>query len=125
MTCAVCAGDRGPFAREPLGRGDALVNVCAECRTAPARTRTGPERGYEPSGGLPSQEESAAGVRRVMGPARAAAESARLQRESLRPAPARDRAEVDAEQVEYDGARRRHSSAGRGGLRSSREKKLH
>lgn len=40
--CAICTGDRGPFVQRPLGRQSALVTVCAECDTAPARSRQGP-----------------------------------------------------------------------------------
>lgn len=40
--CAICTGDRGPFVQRPLGRESALVTVCAECDTAPARSRQGP-----------------------------------------------------------------------------------
>lgn len=29
--CAICTSSIGPFTREPLGRGDALVLACARC----------------------------------------------------------------------------------------------
>lgn len=29
--CAICTSERGPFSRHPLGKGDALVNVCERC----------------------------------------------------------------------------------------------
>lgn len=29
--CAICTSERGPFAKRPLGRGDADVLVCAKC----------------------------------------------------------------------------------------------
>lgn len=48
MFCAICTSDRGPFVRRPLGRGDALVNVCADCDEQPAREVRGPELAYEP-----------------------------------------------------------------------------
>jgi hypothetical protein len=35
--CAICTSTSGPFTREPLGRGDALVNVCSDCSTLDAR----------------------------------------------------------------------------------------
>jgi hypothetical protein len=40
VTCAICVSDRGPFTREPLGRGDALVDVCSGCTTLDARHYT-------------------------------------------------------------------------------------
>lgn len=37
-TCAICVGDIvGEPRREPLGRGDAMVNVCSDCATLDAR----------------------------------------------------------------------------------------
>lgn len=37
-TCAVCVCEiRGAVFREPLGRDDALVDVCRSCATEPAR----------------------------------------------------------------------------------------
>jgi hypothetical protein len=35
--CAICASDVGPFTREPLGRNNAVVNVCADCVELDAR----------------------------------------------------------------------------------------
>ena len=35
--CAICTSDVGPFTREPLGRDNALVDVCADCTTLDAR----------------------------------------------------------------------------------------
>lgn len=46
--CAICTNARGPFARRPLGRDNALVTVCRACDDEPARAVTGPDRGYEP-----------------------------------------------------------------------------
>ena len=45
--CAICADViTGAPARLPLGRNDALVNVCATCDEEPVRSRTGPILGY-------------------------------------------------------------------------------
>jgi hypothetical protein len=44
--CAICTSERGPFVRRPLGRGDALVSVCADCDDEPARTKVGPAIDY-------------------------------------------------------------------------------
>lgn len=33
--CAICAEDSLDVVQEPLGRGNALVNVCVDCRTHP------------------------------------------------------------------------------------------
>jgi len=65
--CAVCTSEREPLVLRPLGRDDALVNVCASCDEEPADVRHGPERSYEPSGGLPSLAESTAGIRKALG----------------------------------------------------------
>lgn len=32
--CAICIDDRGPFFRTPIGKGEAMVTVCAECAGA-------------------------------------------------------------------------------------------
>lgn len=50
--CAICADDNGPFVLRPLGKKDALVNVCRDCDEEPAVTKTGPERGYEIQEGM-------------------------------------------------------------------------
>jgi hypothetical protein len=63
MFCAVCTSERPPFVTRPLGRKGALVRVCGSCDTEPARTKHGPERGYEPSGGLPSYAEAMRAVK--------------------------------------------------------------
>lgn len=44
--CAVCTGQRGPFARRPLGKGDAMVDVCASC-DGDAPVARYHDRGYE------------------------------------------------------------------------------
>lgn len=67
-SCAVCTSVTGPFTLEPLGRDDALVNVCAAC-SAPAFEKCGPERGYEPKGGLLSAPMLTEAMRRIMGSA--------------------------------------------------------
>lgn len=53
--CAICASTHGPFVKEPLGRDDAMVNVCPDCATG-ASVRLGPERGYECREGISSVE---------------------------------------------------------------------
>lgn len=35
--CAICTSTTGPFNREPLGKGGAMVNVCLDCVTLDAR----------------------------------------------------------------------------------------
>jgi ribosome-binding protein aMBF1 (putative translation factor) len=56
--CAICAGEiTGIPQREPLGRDNALVNVCASC-SQPVIAKTGPDRSYEPSGGSPSKDDA-------------------------------------------------------------------
>jgi hypothetical protein len=59
--CAICCSTRGPFRREPLGRNDALVNVCAGCDSTPIAKR-GPERGYEVPADTISQTEMSAKI---------------------------------------------------------------
>jgi hypothetical protein len=46
VICAICTSANGPFTREPLGKNDAMVNVCTGCSSG-APVRQGPERGYE------------------------------------------------------------------------------
>lgn len=59
MICAICTDDiTGAYAREPLGRNDALVNVCPDCATSPIVARRGPDYPYEPTG-LPTRAELA------------------------------------------------------------------
>lgn len=65
--CAICASERGPFAKRPLGRNDALVNVCADCDEQPAREVGPTDRGYEPTGGLPSTGHVERSLRAKMG----------------------------------------------------------
>jgi hypothetical protein len=55
--CAICTSDRGPFAKEPLGRGDAFVNVCAGCNEPPIAS-FGPELPYEPDDRMPTLADS-------------------------------------------------------------------
>src|ERR1043165_3987097 len=58
--CAICTADIiGEPRREPLGRNDAMVNVCDDCCTKPPRTRQGPERGYEVRDGMGQAEMKA------------------------------------------------------------------
>jgi hypothetical protein len=63
--CAICANDiTGDVHREPLGRHDALVSVCASCATEPPIATDGPDRGYEPGDRMPTQLDA----RRVWAP---------------------------------------------------------
>ena len=55
--CAICTGTTGPFTREPLGRDDAVVNVCAECASPPI-AKHGPEISYQPEDRCPSVADS-------------------------------------------------------------------
>lgn len=64
--CAICTSSRGPFTSQPLGKNNALVSVCAEC-DEPAFEKRGPERGYEPTGGLPTFAQGRNAVARVIG----------------------------------------------------------
>lgn len=65
-SCAICTSRTGPFTPQPLGRNNALVPVCAAC-DEPAFEKRGPERGYEPTGGLLDADELSTAKRRVMG----------------------------------------------------------
>jgi hypothetical protein len=56
MTCAICASAKGPFTREPLGRNDAMVSVCADCSSGAPVVRRGPDRGYEVREGVSTLE---------------------------------------------------------------------
>lgn len=64
--CAICVSERGPFKSAPLGKGDAMVRVCADCES-PIIEGHGVERGYEPTGGIPTAREMEAGMCRVLG----------------------------------------------------------
>ena len=67
--CAICASTKGPFAYRPLGKDGALVRVCGGCDEEAPRAFVR-DRGYEPTGGLPSVDQATAGARRAMGDAR-------------------------------------------------------
>jgi hypothetical protein len=55
--CAICGDDIvGNPRREPLGKDEALVNVCDDCATEPAREVRGPDRGYQARVGVPLTE---------------------------------------------------------------------
>lgn len=45
--CAICTAPSKEFVQCPLGRGDALVWICADCDSSPAVADDGPDRGYE------------------------------------------------------------------------------
>ncbi len=82
MTCAVCTSSLGPFALEPLGRNDALVNVCRSCRTDPP-VADGSQRdayggGTGPS--APMQRDMTEAMDRMMG----AVENARTTAQAIR-----------------------------------------
>ncbi len=62
--CSICTSTRGPFSSQTLdGRP---ITVCAAC-DEPAFEKRGPERGYEPTGGLLVRADATAGARRAMG----------------------------------------------------------
>src|SRR5690349_16955294 len=66
--CAVCSRTiTGPVHREPLGRNDAMVDVCHGCATEPAVAYRGPGRGYEGAGATLSVDDSRAAMKRVLG----------------------------------------------------------
>lgn len=64
--CAVCTSERGPFVKRPLGRGNALVTVCAACDAEPPRPVPAPSRAYE----VPSPEHLDVGAAREARPVR-------------------------------------------------------
>ncbi len=66
-TCAICVAECAGDRKAPLGRNDAMVIVCSDCDTLPARAYTGPDRSYEPTGGLPSYRESQCGIEKALG----------------------------------------------------------
>ena len=66
MTCAICVSTVGPFTSQPLGKDGALVKVCFAC-DAPIFASTGPDRGWQPSGGLLDHDKLTVAMRRVMG----------------------------------------------------------
>lgn len=63
--CAICAADifTAEPARAPLGRGGALVAICAGCDEDRAVEKRGPERSYEAAGGLPTCKEARESMR--------------------------------------------------------------
>ncbi len=65
--CAVCLSTTGPYALQPLGRNDALVQVCYACRTETPDGNRGVQRGYDPGGGLPSLSATTRGMKHVLG----------------------------------------------------------
>lgn len=67
--CAICADGPTETVERPLGRGDAMVPVCLECDEGPIVAKGPSSRGYEPTGGMLTREESDAGARRVLGDA--------------------------------------------------------
>lgn len=89
MFCAICTDECSGDRKAPLGRNDAMVVVCSDCDTLPARTVDGPDRTYQPSGGLPSYKESQRGIETALG-----ADYKRLTRlenaVAMTPAPATD-----------------------------------
>jgi hypothetical protein len=124
--CAICTSPRGPFVREPLGRDNALVSVCSECVTEPARAETGPDRSYEPTGGLLKTEDAVAGARRAMGDERYDIAHRIEEQYSRSPSPALSAEAVLDLQHKYDNALRNRSRASqRRSTRSSRERKLY
>lgn len=113
ISCAVCASDRGPFALEPLGRDDAMVNVCAACSTEPAREDQGPDRGFQPRGGFLSREESTAGCIRAMGEEEYRRLSIIEEEYSMAPGTAVDPSENDIVNHERESERRRRTGSWR------------
>ncbi len=87
MTCAICASDRGPFTREPLGRDDAMVNVCGGC-SSPYMARGPSDFGYEPTGGLFKPGVVGQALRAKMGDEAYERESELLNEIARKPTPA-------------------------------------
>jgi hypothetical protein len=56
-TCAICVAICVAPHREPLGRNDAMVNVCDECASPPV-SRFGPELAYEPGDRMPTMDDA-------------------------------------------------------------------
>lgn len=84
--CAICTDDIvGEPRREPLGKNDALVDVCIDCATQTVRHVDGVERGYEPNGGLPTAKAANAGARRVVSESQWAADTKRILQEQRGP----------------------------------------
>lgn len=108
-TCAICAADipDGQAIREPLGRGDALVDVCQACATEPPITRE-PTRQYTGGEGsaLSAREMSVAAVKAEGGPESYAAGVKRCRRQGNWISPALTQAERDLAQFEHDRIRR-------------------
>jgi hypothetical protein len=123
MTCAICTSTTGPFRLEPLGRNDALVHVCHACSSEPPRAFVH-SRIYEPSGGLPSVDEIAAGARRAMGDERYERDARREIEYGKSPSHALTDAEVMDNQRRHDGIRRARTRVDARTVRS-RERKLY
>ena len=103
--CALCTADiLGAPYREPLGRNDALVDVCASCATEPAREGHGIERSYEGAGPAMSPVDVERGARRVLGDERYERDNRDLQRPLV--IPAKPEADVMAQQHRYENIRR-------------------
>lgn len=123
--CAICTSDCGPFRREPLGRNNALVNVCMKCATHTVRESHSGQRGYEPTGGLLSANVARAGAKRAVGEERWAEETEAILQMQRAPTPALPTAEADIQAMRIETGRRiRTRAIDVRSRKSSRERKL-
>lgn len=103
--CANCTTERGPFVVDSEG-----FTVCVRCETEPPTVDDGPDRGYEPTGGLPTIAESSRACRND----EAYHRLAKLDEEHARtPTRARDRSEVEWREYINDSFQRERSGAAR------------
>ena len=106
--CAICTSSRGPFTPQPLGRNNALVPVCSAC-DEPAFEQRGPERGYEPSGGLLKAGELTASMRSVMGDAEYERQMRDADEYGRASAPATEEADRLIREHNYENTRRHYA----------------
>ena len=103
-SCAICTALDAALKLVQIDAGDPLVAVCHRCNDEPAVEKRGPERGFEPNGGLLTVEESRAAAHNMKG-----VNWERDTREILdlgrAPAPPRSKSEVIANQVRFDSKR--------------------
>jgi len=78
--CAICTDETTDLVKRPLGKDDALVNVCNDCDTTKPVAKMGPERGFEPSGGSLNTAAINRGASNVFGAEKFAADNRRLRR---------------------------------------------
>ncbi len=118
--CSICTSTRGPFTTQQLdGHG---VTVCAAC-DEPAFEKRGPERGYEPTGGLLTRDVVTQAAKKLLGEeryARIMAEEDELGRTPARPMDEGDR--IWRDHV-YEGFRRQMTNAHRDSMTAAEKVK--